>query len=306
MDVLTLDQVRVFIAVADAGSFSKAARSLRRAQSAVTYAVQKLEAGAGVALFDRSAYRPVLTEAGRALIVRARRIAEEANSFRDQASSLARGLEPELSVSVDPMFPMHLVVEALKAFSGRFPNVPPRIYVRPLGAAAQLVIDSTCTLGLLPFVISDLTALRTFPMLTTELIPVVAPSHPLAAAEGPIAAETLHGHVQLVLSDASDLTAGRDYGVVSSRTWRLADLGAKKSMLLAGLGWGSMPAHLVADEIERGELKRIDPAGFDPLTARLVLGAACSTERSLGPAATWMLDHLRRMGDERQAPASLA
>ena len=301
MDALTLDQVRVFIAVADTGSFSKAAKSLRRAQSAVTYAIQKLEAEAGVAVFDRSAYRPELTEAGKALLVRARRLAEEAGSFRDQARSLARGLEPELPVALDPMFPMPLVVEALRAFSGRFPDVPPRVHVRSLGAAAQLVVDGTCVLGLLPFVISALTALRTFPMLTTELVPVVAPGHPLAAAEGPIAAETLHGHVQLVLSDASDLTAGRDYGVVSSRTWRLADLGAKKSMLLAGLGWGSMPAHLVTDEIGRGELKRIDPPGFDQLTARLVLGVACSTERSLGPAAAWMLDHLRRMGEARRA-----
>ena len=95
-----------------------------------------------------------------------------------------------------------------------------------------------------------------------------------------------------MLSDASDLTSGRDYGVLSSRTWRLADLGAKKAMLLAGLGWGSMPAHLVADEIAQSLLVRIAPLGFDAMTARLVLGAAYSERRSLGPAAAWMIDHL--------------
>lgn len=301
MNVLTLDQIRVFIAVSDAGSFSKAAKVLNRAQSAVTYAIQKLEAEVGIAVFDRSAYRPVLTEAGKALLVRARRISEEANGFRDQARSLALGLEPELPIALDPMFPMPLVVEALKAFSDRFPSVPPRVHVRSLGAAAQLVIDGACMLGMLPFVISDLTPLKTFPMLTIELVPVVAPDHPLAAGEGPIAAETLHKHVQLVLSDASDLTAGRDYGVLSSRTWRVADLGAKKSMLLAGLGWGSMPAHLVADEIGRGELRRIDPAGFDQIVPSLVMGAAYSAERSMGPAAAWMIDHLRHMSKVRRS-----
>ena len=295
MDALTLDQIRVFIAVAEAGSFSKAAKMLNRAQSAVTYAIQKMEGETGVAVFDRSAYRPVLTEAGKALLARARRIAEEIYGFRDQASSLARGLEPELSIALDPMFPMPLVVEALKAFSERFPGVPPRVHVRSLGAAAQLVIDGTCALGMLPFVITDLTSLKTFSMVETSLVPVVAPEHPLATERSPIASETLRDHVQLVLSDASDLTAGRDYGVLSSRTWRLADLGAKKAMLLAGLGWGTMPAHLVDEEIARGELKRIDPAEFDPMTARLVLGIAYSAERSLGPAATWMLDHLRNM-----------
>ena len=295
MDALTLDQVRVFIAVSEAGSFTRAAKSLNRAQSAVTHAILRLEAEAGIAVFDRSAYRPTLTEAGKALLVRARRIAEEANGFRDQARSLARGLEPELSIALDPMFPMPVVVDALKAFSNRFPSVPPRVHVLSLGAAAQLVVDGTCALGLLPFVISDLTPLKTFPMLTINLAPVVSPAHPLAAVQGPIPTETLHEHVQLVLSDPSDLTAGRDYGVLSSRTWRVADLGAKKSMLLAGIGWGSMPEHLMAEEIQRGQLKRIDPASFDSMTARLVLGAAYSAERSLGPAAGWMVDHLLRM-----------
>ena len=297
MDALTLDQIRVFIAVSEAGSFSRAAKALNRAQSAVTHAIQRLEAETGTPVFDRSAYRPALTEAGKALLVRAKRIAEEANGFRDQARSLARGLEPELSIAIDPMFPMPMVVGALKAFSDRFPSVPPHVHVRSLGAAAQLVIDGTCAIGMLPFVISDLTPLKTFPMLTIELVPVVAPIHPLAAAREPIAAETLHQHVQLVLSDASDLTVGRDYGVLSSRTWRLADLGAKKSMLLAGLGWGSMPAHLVTEEIESGQLKRINPVGFDQMTATLVLGAAHSAERSLGPAAGWMIDYLLQMKD---------
>ena len=292
MNTLTLDQIRVFIAVSEAGSFSRAAKALNRAQSAVTHAIQRLEAETGVAVFDRSAYRPTLTEAGKALLVRAKRIAEEANGFRNQARSLARGLEPELSIALDPMFPMPVVVDALKAFSDQFPSVPPRVHVRPLGAAAQLVITGACAIGLLPFVITDLTSLKTFPMVTTELVPVVAPAHPLAAARGPIPTEALHEYVQLVLSDASDLTVGRDYGVLSAKTWRLADLGAKKAMLLAGLGWGSMPAHLVAEEITRGQLKRINPADFDPMTARLVLGAAYSAERSLGPAAGWMVDHL--------------
>ena len=51
LDSLTLDQIRVFLAVADTGSFSKAAKRLNRAQSAVTYGIQKLEAQFGIPLF---------------------------------------------------------------------------------------------------------------------------------------------------------------------------------------------------------------------------------------------------------------
>jgi DNA-binding transcriptional LysR family regulator len=68
---LTLDQCLVFTTVAAEGSFSATARRMNRAQSAVTYASQKLEAQLGLLLFDRSGYRPVLTEAGAALLPRA-------------------------------------------------------------------------------------------------------------------------------------------------------------------------------------------------------------------------------------------
>ncbi len=292
MDGLTLDQIQIFLAVIDEGSFSKAAKKLNRAQSAVTYGVQKLEAQIGMPLFDRTAYRPILTEAGRTLLMRARRIAEEANAFRETAQSLASGLEAELTIVLDPMFPMPPVVEALRAFTEKFPTVPPRVYVQPLGAAAELVLDGTAMIGLLPLIFSDIAVFKNFPLLTIDLTPVVAPDHPLAAIEGPIQTHILQQYVQLVLTDRSALTAGHDYGVLSVRTWRLADLGAKQSMLLAGLGWGNMPSHMVADDIAKGRLKIIQPVEFDPRIAQLVMGCAYPADRRLGPVGQWMIRHL--------------
>ena len=292
IDSLTLDQIRIFLAVADTGSFSKAAKQLNRAQSAVTYGIQKLEAQFGIALFDRTAYRPALTEAGRALLPRARRIAEETNAFRDTARSLASGLEAELTIVLDSMFPLRAVVEALRAFTAKFPTVTPRIYVQSLGAAAELVLDGTCMIGLLPLYFSDMALLKRFPLLTVDLIPVTAPDHPLAALEGPIDPHTLQQHVQLVLTDHSSLTAGRDYGVLSSRTWRLADLGAKHAMLLAGLGWGNMPSHLVQNDVAQGRLKVIQPMEFDSRVAQLVMCGAYLADHRLGPAGEWLVEHL--------------
>jgi DNA-binding transcriptional LysR family regulator len=292
MDALTLDQIQIFLTVVDEGSFSKAAKKLNRAQSAVTYGIQKLEAQFDVPLFDRTAYRPALTEAGRTLLLRARRIAEEANAFRDTARSLASGLEAELTIVLDSMFPMPPVAKALKAFTEKFPTVPPRIYVQPLGAAAELVLEGACMIGLLPLIFSDIAVFKRFPLLTIDLVPVVALGHPLSEIEGPIETYVLHQHVQLVLTDRSALTAGRDYGVLSGRTWRLADLSAKHSMLLAGLGWGNMPAHMVEEDIGRGRLKVIQPVEFDPRVAQLVMGGAYLADRHLGPAGSWMIRHL--------------
>jgi DNA-binding transcriptional LysR family regulator len=297
MDSLTLDQIQIFLTVVDEGSFSKAAKRLNRAQSAVTYGIQKLEAQIGLSLFDRTSYRPSLTEAGRTLLMRARRIAEETGAFRDTARSLASGLEAELTIVLDSMFPMSAVVAALRAFSERFPTVPPRVYVQSLGAAAELVVDGTCMIGLLPMFFSDSMHLKRFPLLTVELIPVVAPDHALAKLDGLIETQVFNDHVQLVLTDRSTATAGRDYGVLSGRTWRLADLGAKHSMLLAGLGWGNMPAHLVDEDIKLGRLKAIRPLEFDVRSAQLVMGGAYLAEHKLGPAGQWMIEHLSTIVD---------
>ena len=291
MDALTLDQIRVFLSVVDEGSFPKAAKSLQRAQSAVTYAIRKLEAEIGVPLFDRSAYRSVLTPAGRALLTRARRIDDEAGAFREQARGLASGLEAELCIVLDAFYPMPQIFDALRAFTKQFPTVPPRLYVASLGAAANLVTDGKCAIGLLPSDVAELAGLKLIPITTIDMCPVVSPSHPLASVQGVIEPHVLRQHVQLVLTDASTLTAAIDWGVLSSRSWRLADLGAKKSMLLAGLGWGNMPAHMVEDEIKDGRLIVIQPAGSDTVTA-LVLGAAYISEHSLGPAGQWMLKYL--------------
>jgi DNA-binding transcriptional LysR family regulator len=201
-------------------------------------------------------------------------------------------LEAELTIVLDSMFPMRAVVDALRAFTEKFPTVPPHIYVQSLGAAAELVLDGTCMIGLLPLIFSDIAFLKRIPLFTVDLIPVVAPDHPLAALDGPIDTPVLQRHLQLVLTDRSSLTAGRDYGVLSSRTWRLADLGAKHAMLLAGLGWGNMPSHLVQDDVARGRLKVIRPIEFDSRAAELVMCSAHLADHRLGPAGQWMIEHL--------------
>jgi|SRR5882724_2828017 len=100
LDGVSLDQLRTFIAAADAGSFSAAGRRLKRAQSVVSQTLANLEGQLGVKLFDRSARFPVLTDQGRALLADARTVAGNMDLFKARAKSLACSLEPELSVAV--------------------------------------------------------------------------------------------------------------------------------------------------------------------------------------------------------------
>ena len=294
MEALSLDHIQVFLTVVEQGSFSAAGRILNRAQSAITYAVQKLEEQAGTPLFDRSAYRPILTEAGRSLLPRMRRIAEEVGAFRAHARGIAGGLEPELTLGVDSLFPIRQLVQALTAFSREFPSVQPRIYVESLNAGMKLVLDRTCAIGLLSSFFSESDALRRIPLLTVKLVPVVSPAHPLAQIEGPIDREIIRSHVQLVLSDGSGISGTRDHGVLSTQTWRLGDLGAKHAMLLAGLGWGNLPLHMIEDDLSQGRLYIIRPSEWEcqKEAVEIKMCVAHRIDHPMGPAARWFLNYL--------------
>src|ERR1700749_4933401 len=110
---LTLDQMRVLVAVADAGSFSGAARSLGRVHSAVSQSIQTLETTLGLALFDRSGKTPRLTDAGRALVGDARALIAGARAIRARAQSMAEDVEPELTLAGDSMLPLPLLMGGL-------------------------------------------------------------------------------------------------------------------------------------------------------------------------------------------------
>src|SRR6516164_7940027 len=105
LDSLTLDQMRVLIAVAETGSFSAAARRLGRVQSAVSQSVQALEENLRLTLFDRSRKMPILTDAGRALLNDARQVVQRADALRSHAETIAGGTEAELAFAVDALFP---------------------------------------------------------------------------------------------------------------------------------------------------------------------------------------------------------
>src|SRR5579862_5891989 len=124
IDPLTLDQMRVFVAVAETGSFSAAARRLGRVQSAVSQAVNTLEQVLGVPLFDRDGKTPTLTHAGAIILKDARRLIEGARTMKSRAASIMTDVEPELTLAVDATFPNDLRMGSLKALRVKFPQLP--------------------------------------------------------------------------------------------------------------------------------------------------------------------------------------
>jgi len=296
LDGVSLDQLRTFIAAADQGSFSAAARKLGRAQSVVSQTLANLERQIGVVLFDRSGRVPVLTEQGRALIADARIVAGSVDLFKARAKGLAGGLEPELSVVADVMFPMCVLTAAVTDFQREFPETPLRLYVEALGAVVQPVLDGRCSLGVMAALPIEFPQLSRERLLAVHMVTVASPRHPLAAWAGPIPAAELAKHIQLVLTDRSTVTQGRDFGVVASRTWRLSDLGAKHIFLREGLGWGGMPRDRVESDIATGTLVQLTIQDAPPLV--MPMWATYRTDAPPGPAGRWLIDRLKQMSNQ--------
>ena len=148
IDSLTLDQMRVLVAVADAGSFSAAARKLGRVQSAISQSIQTLETTLGLTLFDRSGKTPQLTDAGGALVGDARALIAGARAIRARAQSMAEDVEPELTLAVDSMLPIPLLMESLKALRVAFPLLPASVFTEALGGAEQRLRDGAARLAI--------------------------------------------------------------------------------------------------------------------------------------------------------------
>jgi len=298
LEDVSVEQLKIFMAAAELGNFSAAGRRLKRAQSVVSQAVAGLEGRLQVKLFEREGRYPRLTEAGKILLADARAVVAGVDAMKARARGMARGLEPELAVAIDVMFPMQVLTCAAASFGQEFPGTPLRLFVEALGGVAQTVLDGRAVLGVMGSLVVEMPALARERLLGVRMVFVAAPSHPLGAVAGEITQAMLQAHVQMVLTDRSQLSEGREFAVVSPRTWRLADLGAKHAFLLAGLGWGGMPYALVAGDLAAGRLKALALQDTPREGAMMPMYATYRAESPPGPAGRWFVERLKVLARE--------
>jgi DNA-binding transcriptional LysR family regulator len=291
IDALTLDQMRVLLAVAEAGSFSAAARRLGRVQSAISQSIQTLEATLGLTLFDRSSRTPALTEAGQAIVKDARIVLAGAKAMRARAESIAADVEPELTIAIDAMFPTPLLMASLEALRREFPELPATVFTEALGGAEQRLREGAARMAIYPLPAGPPRDLNAEFLTRIALVPVVAADHPLARASAPIAREALEPHVQLVLTDRTTMTQNMQGGIISPHIWRFADLATRLEFLLAGFGWCNMPRHMVEGHIAAGRLKRLAIA--DEVPVEFPIYVVHERGRALGRASRWLVGDLR-------------
>lgn len=295
----TFDQLRIFLAIVDTGSFAAAGRRLNRAVSVISYGIANLEAQLGLSLFDREGTKkPQLTVAGRALLAEVRSISDGIDGLRAKVKGLLDGLEAEVNLAVDVMLPADRLGKVLRAFAKQFPTVQLRLHAEALGSIVAMVLDRTAVIGISGPLSAGVPGIESIAVGSVPMVPVAAPDHPLGRMAR-IAPGAGREHVQLVLSDRSRFTDGRDFSVSSPKTWRLADLSAKHALLREAVGWGNMPLPMIEGDLMAGTLVRLAMPDHSAGTYRF--SGIWRRDTPPGPAAGWLLDQFVGLGaDDRE------
>lgn len=259
----SLDPLRALDAIERTGSFTAAARELGRATSAVSYAIASLERALGLRLFDRTGHRAELTVAGRRVLHAGRGVLERAAELETLARTLRDEWEPRLGIVVDGLLPMPPLLGALTRFSREGLPTHVQLRVEHLSGVRERFRETRADF----MILLDFTGDER--LVARPLAPVVMRlcahrGHPLVLGRRrgrKLTREDLASHVELVVEDSrrdAPPAPGR-LSLGSPHVVRLSDFHSKRLALLAGVGFGWMPLHLVQSDLAR---RRLVPLSF--------------------------------------------
>lgn len=281
---MTLDQLKMLVQIADTGSVLAAAEALCRTQPTVSVAIRKLEDELNLQLLDRRHYRASLTAAGEQLCRKARTVLQHAEEFAVLARHLAVGNEPQLHLAIEASCPLSLLLQILRESEKKYPKTEFNLQVENIWGALEKVQSGAADLAVSPW-FEDLPDLESIPLTETRLIAVAAAGFCAAGAE--LSLEEMKQHVQIVVRDSSRLPQQqKSYGVLpDGRHWIVGDHQTKKQLILAGMGWGKLHEHLIADELAAGELVPLEIGNY-PCTLNIEIRAVRRLGEPAGPVAS--------------------
>lgn len=249
---ISLEQWRALLAVIEAGGYAQAAGSLHKSQSAVTYAVQKIESLLDIKVFEIQGRKAVLTEPGKVLYRRARNLVEEALLLERSAKAMARDWTPEIRLAVDTVFPTWLLLGCLEAFAKERPDTRIELYETVLGGTEEALVEGRVELAISGIVPGGFYG---DPLMRARFVAVASPSHALHQLKRDVTFRDLKRHRQIVLRDsgAQRLRSGGWLG--AEQRWTVSHKATSIRALLMGLGFAWFPEENIRDELRTGVLK---------------------------------------------------
>ena len=285
----SLEQWAVLAAVVDEGGYAQAAAALHRSQSAVSYAVGRLQEELDVPLLVIEGRKAVLTPHGQTLLQRARGLLRDMNTLELLARSLKQGWEAELRLVVDAAFPREHLLKIVAELQQLCPNTQMQLSDAVLSGAEEAIADGVADVVVTAHVPSGYVGEF---LLDVTFIAVARPDHPLFAVEHDLSFEDLTRHVQVVVRD-SGLKHPRDEGWLGAeRRCTVSSMEASLATVKAGLAYAWLPEHVVAASLRDGTLKTLPLGSGRERRATLYLVLVHS--EVAGPAARAAVEVFQR------------
>ncbi len=249
---ITLEQWRALIAVVEAGGYAQAAQRLNKSQSAVTYAVQKIEEMLGVAVFEIQGRKAQLTGTGKLLYRRALSLIEEAGLMERAAKTLSAGWEAELSIAVEILFPSWLLFDCLAKFGEESPNTRIEVLESVISGTSEALLQHRADIAISPTLPPGFLGEPLMPM---PIVAAAHPDHPLHHLGRPVTARDLRRHRHLVVRDSGSVRTTKVMSVEVEQRWTVTTMSSSIQAAAAGYGFAWLPEHRIQAEMAAGLLK---------------------------------------------------
>src|SRR6266508_3420769 len=239
-------------AVVDHGSYARAAEALHESQSAVTYAVQKVESLLGVHAFEIRGRKAVLTEAGQVLYRRARTLLEEAVALERGAAGMTADWKPEMRLAVEVIFPTWLLLQCLATFAKERPETRIELYETVLGGTDEALLQGKVDIAIGSQVPAGFLG---DPLMRLRFIAVAHPDHPLHRLGRELGHRDLSRHRQLVIRDSGTQRTRTGGWLGAEQRWTVSNKATSIRAATMGLGFAWYPEENIRDELASGMLK---------------------------------------------------
>lgn len=280
---ITLEQWRTLVTVVEQGGYAQAAAALHKSQSAVTYAVQKIESSLDVKAFEIQGRKASLTPTGQFLYRRAKGLLEDSASLERAARRLSAGWEAEVRVAAEIVFPTWLLLDCFAQFGLESPHTRIELIESVLGGTTEALLQGQADIAIVSTVPPGFMG---EPLMTLRFVPVASPDHPLHQLGRDLTPRDLKQHRHIVVRESGTRRDTKSLTVETAQRWTVShpatSIAAMKKgygfswfaekKILAELGDGSLKPLPMRDGGERlGQLSLIiaDPDAAGPGTRRL-------------------------------------
>ncbi len=301
---ITLEQWQALKAVVDTGGYAQAAQALHKSQSAITYAVQKMESLLNVKAFEISGRKAVLTATGSLLYRKARTLLEDAGELEQAARALSAGWEAELYIAAESIFPARLLLKSFDQLAAESPHTRIELIESVLGGTNEALLQGQADLAISGRIPPGFEGTH---LIRMRFIPAAHPDHPLHKLKRALSNRDLSAHRHLVVRETGSKRTTDVLTVQASRRWTVSQLATSIEAATSGYGFAWYPEEKIRDELRNGLLKQLPMRDGGERFVDLYLIFA---ERDYaGPGALRLAELIRAtVGEEctRRAPEAAA